>query len=76
MTFINDILTKVWLGLKSLKDERGQDLIEYALLSGVIAIALVALWASGVLNTALSSMASGISNCIDFNDISDCTPGP
>ena len=53
--------------------ERGQDLIEYALLSGVIAAAIVAIGA-GVLTGALNSMASGIANCIDFKSSTTCAP--
>jgi len=54
-------------------DERGQDLIEYAVFSGVIALALMAVGAF-VLSGALTSMATGIGNCIDFNSISTCAP--
>ncbi len=64
MTFINDLLTRVWLGLKSLKDERGQDLLEYALLGGIIAVALLA--AFPLYQDAVEAMASQLSNCIDF----------
>ncbi|HXF50987.1 MAG TPA: Flp family type IVb pilin [Dehalococcoidia bacterium] len=74
MTFINDILTKVWLGLKSLKDERGQDLIEYALLGGLIAAAI--LLVTSFFTGAIQSMAQGIGNCIDFSDNTLCDPDP
>lgn len=50
------------------RDDRGQDLIEYALLGGVIAVALAALITAGALTGALTSMADGISDCIDFSD--------
>jgi Flp pilus assembly pilin Flp len=50
-----------------LGDEHGQDLIEYALLGGVIAVALAALITAGALTGALTSMADGISDCIDFS---------
>jgi Flp pilus assembly pilin Flp len=54
--------------------EEGQDLIEYAMLSGLIAAAIVAV---GILiySGALTSMATGISNCIDFSAASACNPG-
>lgn len=52
--------------------ERGQDLIEYAMLGGLIAIALAA--GALVFSGALASMATGISSCIDFNSGSTCAP--
>ncbi|MCH8815833.1 MAG: Flp family type IVb pilin [Chloroflexi bacterium] len=53
--------------------ERGQDLIEYAMLSGLIAAAIVAV---GILvySGALTAMATGISGCIDFT-AGGCNPG-
>jgi Flp pilus assembly pilin Flp len=52
--------------------ERGQDLIEYALLSGLIALAIIGtvLAFSG----ALTSMAGGVSDCIDFDNTTACAP--
>jgi Flp pilus assembly pilin Flp len=52
--------------------ERGQDLLEYALLGGLIALAIMA----GViaLSGSISSMATGIGNCIDFDSTSTCDP--
>lgn len=74
MTFINDLMTRVWLGLRSLKDERGQDLLEYALLGGLIAVAILA--AIGIFTGALEDMFTGIKNCVDFTNTTNCTPGP
>jgi Flp pilus assembly pilin Flp len=51
--------------------ERGQDLIEYALLSGIIAAAIAGVTA-GILSGALSSMANGIARCIDFDSSTTC----
>jgi Flp pilus assembly pilin Flp len=51
--------------------ERGQDLIEYALLSGILAAA-IALVGAGVLTGALEDMAEGIARCIDFNSSTIC----
>jgi Flp pilus assembly pilin Flp len=71
------ILASLRISLRSLgarfDGERGQDLIEYALLSGLIAAALVAVFATG-LSSALTSMVTGISNCIDFNSATTCAP--
>ena len=78
MTYINTALTRVMLAVSGLKarlaEERGQDLLEYALLGGLVAVALLAF---GVLFTPyLSTMASGIGACIDFTGSTTCNPGP
>ena len=54
--------------------EEGQDLIEYAMLGGLIAAAIVAV---GILvyQNGLTSMAQGIQNCIDFKQSTSCSPG-
>ncbi len=52
--------------------ERGQDLIEYAMLSGLIALALIG--GALVFTGALAGMASGISDCIDFDKTTTCAP--
>lgn len=57
-----------------LRSERGQDLIEYALLGGLIALTLMAAAVLLALTGALQEMASGIGNCIDFDSTSDCSP--
>jgi len=56
-----------------LKKERGQDLIEYAMLGGLIAIGI--LLVVGLMTGAISNMITGIGNCIDFNNGTTCTPG-
>jgi Flp pilus assembly pilin Flp len=55
------------------RSERGQDLIEYALLGGLIAGALLAAAALTGMTSAITGMASGIGECIDF-DGTDCQP--
>jgi Flp pilus assembly pilin Flp len=62
---------QTWLRLH-IRGERGQDLIEYAMLGGLIALALIG--GGLAFSGALTSMASGISNCIDFNSATKCTP--
>jgi Flp pilus assembly pilin Flp len=59
--------------LAGFRGERGQDLIEYAMLSGLIAAAIVAV---GVLlfTGALTKLITGIGNCIDFV-AGGCNPG-
>ena len=61
-------------GLKArLSEERGQDLLEYGMVAGLIAIAIVAgflLFSGDIL-----SLANGIGDCIDF-DSSASSPCP
>lgn len=75
MTFINETLLRVtvaWDGFRTrLVEERGQDLLEYALLGGLIAAALVALGV--IFSPALATMAGNIGDCIDFDGLTDCT---
>ena len=54
-------------------EERGQDLIEYAMLAGLIALAIIG--AIVIFNGALLNLAGGIGNCIDFNNATVCKPG-
>lgn len=66
---------QVWVTstLASMREERGQDLVEYALWSGLIAIGLILLGAAlyqGIGN----ALATGIKNCVDFNAGTTCGP--
>ena len=62
-------------GLRArLSEERGQDLLEYALLGGMVAIGILA--AAVIFTPALQTMATGIKNCIDFTASTTCDPGP
>jgi Flp pilus assembly pilin Flp len=60
-----------WIWMKLHVSERGQDVIEYALLSGLIAAALIAV-GLGVYTGAVESMAMGISRCVDFESSTTC----
>jgi len=55
------------------QNERGQDLIEYAMLGGLIAFAILIV-GTLVLTGALTSLFTGIGNCIDFNGGTICDP--
>jgi Flp pilus assembly pilin Flp len=55
-----------------LRTERGQDLIEYALLGGLIALAIIGTVLA--FGGALTSMAAGVSSCIDFDSTTVCDP--
>ncbi len=57
-------------------EERGQDLMEYALLGGLIAAALVAVATLEVMNGAVTNMVTGIANCVDFTNGIDCGTAP
>ena len=62
-----------WIRTHLPQNERGQDLIEYALLGGLIALAIMA--AVGlVLTGALSGLFDGIGRCIDFDSTTVCDP--
>ena len=52
--------------------ERGQDLIEYALLSGLIGMALLAAFTVAWGTGTLGSMATEIKNCLDFKQTTNC----
>ncbi len=77
MTYINTALVRMMTAVSGLRarmsEERGQDLLEYALLGGLIAAAIVALVA--IFNPALTAMATNIGYCIDFSSTTTCAPG-
>ena len=78
VALINTALLRAVTSVKGLRarlsEERGQDLLEYALLGGMVAIGILA--ALVIFTPALESMATGIKNCIDFTDATICDPGP
>ncbi len=53
-------------------EERGQDLLEYAMLGGFVAAALAAAFIVADLGGAVESMACGIANAIDFSNVPRC----
>jgi Flp pilus assembly pilin Flp len=56
-----------------LRSEKGQDLLEYAMLGGLIAAAIAVI--AVVFSGAIGNMASGISKCIDFDPNTICSGG-
>ncbi len=60
-----------WLRVR-IGSERGQDLLEYALLGGLIAAAIVALLSLGILSGGVNSMVTNIRDCIDFEAATTC----
>jgi Flp pilus assembly pilin Flp len=72
--FIGFAITSLYVRLRS---ERGQDLLEYALLGGLIAAALMGLLAAGILTGgtgAVEAMGKNIGECIDFDKATECGP--
>jgi Flp pilus assembly pilin Flp len=53
-----------------LHDERGQDLMEYALITGGIAIALIL--AVALFTGQFTNLFTSLKNCIDFKDGTSC----
>ena len=78
MVFINTALLRMMTAVSGLRarfsEERGQDLLEYALLGGLIAAAITAVALAVLMSGALESMATGIGRCIDFNSTTVCGP--
>ena len=77
MTYINTALVRMMTAASGLRarmsEERGQDLLEYALLGGLIAAAIVAIFA--IFGTALVDMGTNIAKCIDFDSVATtCAP--
>lgn len=62
----------MWIRLH-VRSERGQDLIEYALLSGIIAAALIV--SVVVFEDAITAMGDGIADCVDFDTLTPCGLG-
>ncbi|MGD0766429.1 MAG: Flp family type IVb pilin [Dehalococcoidia bacterium] len=63
------LILKTWLS-----SERGQDIMEYALLAGFIAVGF-AVAAAGILDSGVfTKMADTIKNCVDFDSSTACGP--
>jgi Flp pilus assembly pilin Flp len=57
-----------------IRTERGQDLLEYALLGGLIAAALLAIGVSVALTGGVQALADNVKACIDFDSGTPCNP--
>jgi Flp pilus assembly pilin Flp len=77
MLMANEWISRAVAGLMrarcSARGERGQDLIEYSMLGGLLAGAII-LVAFLVLTGAVESLFTGIGNCLDWDGGSDCLP--
>jgi Flp pilus assembly pilin Flp len=65
-----DLIIK-WLALRTPKGERGQDLVEYALLGGVVALLLISVTVTG-LTAGLVEFFGEMGQCIDFDASTNC----
>ncbi len=68
------LIVKAQVLLANLRsEERGQDLVEYALFGGLIAIGIIGVGVAaytGIVN----SLVGGISKCVDFDSSTVCAP--
>jgi Flp pilus assembly pilin Flp len=60
----------MWL-LSFIRRESGENLVEYALLGGLIALAITGV-AIMAYSDGITDMFEGIGRCIDFNSDTDC----
>ena len=67
VTYVQSLLGKLH------SDERGQDTLEWAMISGLMAVALLVL--AGIFTGALTSFANGVQNCVDFDAATVCVAG-
>ncbi len=76
MAYIEHALLRATVALTGLRgrlsQERGQDLLEYALLGGLLAAAIAAAAITAIMTGALESMAQGVADCIDFDGTTPC----
>ena len=74
VALINTALVRVMTAAHGLKtrlgEERGQDLIEYALIGGGVALAIILGFV--LFDEAIAGMVAGIGACIDFDSLSPC----
>ena len=70
---INSALMRAMTAVSGLKarlaEERGQDLMEYAVLGGVLAVLVVGVGTALALTGAATTMANAIAECIDFDNV-------
>jgi Flp pilus assembly pilin Flp len=62
-----------WIRTYLPQSEQGQDLIEYAMLGGLIALAIIGVGIAAFTG-ALTGLFQGIGDCIDFDSASNCEP--
>ena len=75
---INDLSLRLLATMQSLlysvrNDERGQDTLEWVLMSGLIAAGIVLVL--GIFTGALNTMVTNVADCLDFDSTTLCSPG-
>ena len=50
-------------------EERGQDLLEYAVLGGVLGVFVIGVGAALTATGAMATMAGAIAECVDFDNV-------
>lgn len=63
---MNKLMTKLYLTFQALREEHGQDLIEYVLIGGIVALGAVAGMSSFAtqINTAFNSIGTKMSSYV------------
>lgn len=64
MTKINELLTGMWYWLLDLREEHGQDLIEYALIAALVSVGIVVAVALSPLQNGFTTWAGDVVTCI------------
>jgi Flp pilus assembly pilin Flp len=54
-------------------DQRGQDTLEWTMITGLMAVALLVI--AGIFTPALTAFANGVKNCVDFSSATTCVAG-
>jgi len=67
MTYVSMLAEKLH------RDERGQDTLEWTMITGLMAVAILAML--GIFTGALGSFANGVERCVDFDAASTCVAG-
>jgi Flp pilus assembly pilin Flp len=73
---MTNLIARIHLFVLNLREERGQDLIEYALFGGLLATAIIAVATFILLapaNNPVNTLLDGIEGCIDFQ-AGGCNP--
>jgi len=70
VTFLNELVIRVLMALRS---ERGQGVVEYGLIIGVVSLALIVAIAL-IFTNAMTALGLAIGNCLDGNAATACGP--
>jgi len=75
---VTNISLAIWTNIQTfvsrLREEHGQDTLEWALIGGLMAVALVAAFL--ILRPEIVQMATNMGACVDFDSTSPCIAGP